>query len=53
MDLVTFLSVLAALFVVIGIGQPLAERLRLPFTVLLAMIGIMIGAARATCCAPN
>jgi len=45
MDLVIFLSVLAALFVVIGIGQPLAERLRLPFTVLLALIGIVIGAA--------
>ncbi len=45
MDLVAFLSVLAALFVVIGLGQPLAERLRLPFTALLAIIGIAIGAA--------
>lgn len=45
MDLVIFLSVLTALFVVIGIGQPLAERLRLPFTVLLAATGILIGAA--------
>ncbi len=44
MDLVTFLGVLAALFVVIGVGQPLAIWLRLPFTVLLAMIGILIGA---------
>ncbi len=45
MDLVVFLSVLAALFVVIGVGQPLAERLRLPFTVLLAITGIVIGIA--------
>jgi len=45
MDLVAFLSVLAALFVVIALGQPLAERLRLPFTALLAVIGILLGGA--------
>ncbi len=43
MDLVLILGVLAAFFVVIGFGQPLADRLRLPFTVLLAMLGILIG----------
>jgi CPA1 family monovalent cation:H+ antiporter len=45
MDLVIFLSVLAALFVVIGVGQPIAELLRLPFSVLLAIVGILVGAA--------
>ena len=45
MDLVVFLSVLAALFVVIAVGQPAAERLRLPFTALLAVVGIVIGLA--------
>lgn len=45
MDLVVFLSVLATLFLVIGIGQPMAERLRLPYSVLLAVIGILIGVA--------
>jgi len=43
MDLVLILGVLAAFFVVIGLGQPLADRLRLPFTVLLAALGILIG----------
>jgi CPA1 family monovalent cation:H+ antiporter len=44
MDIVIFLSVLASLFVVIGVGQPLAEWLRLPFSVLLAIVGILVGA---------
>ena len=44
MNLIVFLSILVGLFVMIGIGQPLAERLRLPFTVMLALIGIVIGA---------
>ncbi len=43
MDLVVFLGVLAALFVVIGVAQPAAERLRLPFTAVLALIGIVVG----------
>ena len=44
MNLTVFLSILAGLFVMIGIGQPLAERLRMPFSVLLALIGMVIGA---------
>ncbi len=44
MELPVFLSVLAGLFMVIGLAQPLAERLRLPYTVLLALVGIAIGA---------
>ncbi|MCL4188618.1 MAG: cation:proton antiporter [Rhodobacteraceae bacterium] len=44
MDLVVFLSVLAGLFVVVGLAQPLSELVRLPFAVVLALLGIMIGA---------
>ncbi len=47
MDLIAFLSVLAALFVVIGVGQPLADRLRLPFTALLALVGLVLGLGAA------
>ena len=43
MTLIIFLSILAGLFVMIGIGQPLAERIRIPFSVMLALIGIVIG----------
>lgn len=43
MNLVLFLSVLAALFVLIAIGQPLAIRMRLSFAVLMALVGIGIG----------
>ena len=45
MELPIVLSVLAVLFVVISLAQPLAGLIRLPFSVLLAVIGIMIGAA--------
>lgn len=47
MSLVAFLFVLAALFVLMAFGQPLAERLRISFTVLLALLGIAIGAGAA------
>ena len=43
MDLIVVLSILAAFFVVIGLGEPLADRLRLPFTVVLAVAGILLG----------
>jgi CPA1 family monovalent cation:H+ antiporter len=45
MDLGVLLGVLAALFIFIGLSEPLAERLRLPVTVILAATGITIGAA--------
>ncbi len=44
MDLVVILGVLAALFIFIGLSEPLAERLRLPVSVILAATGIAIGA---------
>lgn len=44
MNLIAFLSVLAGLFVIIALGEPLAARLRISYTVVLAMLGIAIGA---------
>jgi CPA1 family monovalent cation:H+ antiporter len=43
-ELPIVLSVLAVLLVVISLAQPLAGIVRLPFSVLLAVIGIIIGA---------
>jgi CPA1 family monovalent cation:H+ antiporter len=43
-DLPIILSVLAVLLVVVSLAQPLAGVLRLPYSVLLALIGIVVGA---------
>ena len=42
MDLVLVVTIVALLFAVIGLTEPLAERLRLPATVVLAGLGIAI-----------
>ncbi len=47
MDIVVITAVIASLFVVIGLAEPLAARLRLPYSVILAIIGILIGAGAA------
>lgn len=44
MDIALPLAVLAGLFVAVGLAEPLADRLRLPATVILAAMGIAIGA---------
>ncbi|MEE4117946.1 MAG: cation:proton antiporter [Paracoccaceae bacterium] len=44
MDIVILVTVIAALFLVIALAEPLAARLGLPFSVILAMLGILIGA---------
>ncbi len=44
MDIIALVGALAILFIVIGICEPLSERLRLPFTVILALGGAVIGA---------
>jgi len=44
MDIIALVGALAALFIVIGVSEPLSERLRLPFTVILAVVGAFIGA---------
>ncbi|WP_333831222.1 cation:proton antiporter [Pararhodobacter sp.] len=45
MDLVVIVALVAALFAVIGLSEPIADRLRLPATVILAMMGIAIATA--------
>jgi len=45
MDVITLVGIVAALFVVISLSEPLADRLRLPYTVMLALIGGLIGTA--------
>ena len=44
MDIIALVGALAVLFVVIGVSEPISERLRLPFTVILAIVGAIIGA---------
>ncbi|MBY5970715.1 cation:proton antiporter [Ferrimonas balearica] len=43
MDIVLITTVISSLFLVIGFAEPLAARLRLPFSVILASLGILIG----------
>lgn len=44
MDIIAVTSIVASLFLVIGIAEPLAARLRVPYSVILATVGILIGA---------
>ena len=44
MDIVIIITIIASLFLVIGAAEPLAAKLHIPYSVLLAGIGIMIGA---------
>ncbi len=43
MDIVVITTIITSLFVVIGVAEPLAARLRLPFSVILAVLGVVIG----------
>lgn len=43
MDVITLVGVVAALFIVISLTEPLADRTGLPYTVVLAIIGTLIG----------
>jgi CPA1 family monovalent cation:H+ antiporter len=43
MDIVGLVTAISALFLVISLSEPLAERSRLPFTVILAVIGTLLG----------
>jgi CPA1 family monovalent cation:H+ antiporter len=47
MSIVVLTAVIAALFLVLGAAEPLAERLRLPYSVILAALGILIGTGAA------
>ena len=43
MDIVLITTIIASLFLVIGAAEPLAARLRLPYSVILAVLGVLIG----------
>lgn len=43
MDIVFLTTVIASLFVVIALAEPMAARLRLPYSVILAVLGMLIG----------
>lgn len=43
MDIVIVITFVVSLFAVIGFAEPLAARLRLPYSVILAILGILIG----------
>ncbi len=43
MDVITLVGIVAALFIVISLSEPLADWSRLPYTVVLAIIGALIG----------
>jgi monovalent cation:H+ antiporter, CPA1 family len=43
MDVITLVGIVAALFIVISLSEPLADWSRLPYTVVLAIIGTLIG----------
>jgi monovalent cation:H+ antiporter, CPA1 family len=47
-DLIIFILIISALLVVASLLQPLAERLKLPHSVLLAAVGVAIAAASVT-----
>ena len=47
MDLIALLAILSGLFLAIALSEPVAARLRLPTTVILAAVGITIGAGAA------
>ena len=51
MDIVLITAVIASLFLVIGAAEPLAARLRLPYSVILAGLGIIIASGAIFFCA--
>ncbi|RID92083.1 sodium:proton antiporter [Gemmobacter lutimaris] len=48
MNIILIIAAVALLFVVIALAEPVAERLRLPYTVALAAIGALLGIGAAT-----
>lgn len=43
MDIILVTTVIASLFLVIGVAEPFAARMRLPYSVILAVLGMLIG----------
>ncbi|KAA5605180.1 cyclic nucleotide-binding domain-containing protein [Roseospira marina] len=44
MDIIVLTTIIAALFLLIAVAEPLAGRVRLPYSVILAGLGILVGA---------
>jgi CPA1 family monovalent cation:H+ antiporter len=42
MDIILVTTVIASLFIIIGVAEPLADRLRVPYTVILAVLGMAL-----------
>ncbi|MDN5788300.1 cation:proton antiporter [Pseudorhodobacter sp.] len=47
MDIILITTIIASLFLLIGAAEPLASYLRLPYAVIIACLGILIGVAAA------
>ncbi len=45
MDIILITTIIASLFLLIGAAEPLANRLRLPYAVIIACLGIIVGVA--------
>src|SRR5690606_4859685 len=45
MDIILITTVISSLFLLIGAAEPLAHYLRLPYAVIIACLGIFVGAA--------
>ncbi|QCO57512.1 cyclic nucleotide-binding domain-containing protein (plasmid) [Pseudorhodobacter turbinis] len=45
MDIIVITTIIASLFLLIGAAEPLAKHLRLPYAVIIALLGIMVAAA--------
>ena len=45
MNIILITTVISSLFLVIAAAEPLAARLRLPYSVILAVLGMLIGTA--------
>jgi len=53
MDVISLVGIVAALFIVISLSEPLADWFRLPYTVVLAIIGTLIGIGAAALSTPE
>lgn len=47
MDIILITTIIASLFLLVGAAEPLADRLRLPYAVVIACLGILVGVAAA------
>lgn len=53
MDIIVVTAIISSLFLVIAAAEPLAAYLRLPYSAILAGLGILIGAGATFFLTPN